>query len=159
MIFGVFEVSRTIEPAQWAAYLRAGIRIDLGSRVVQVRPDPSGATHGDFPKVLGRTIHIITAANPYGQLATDEDNDRFHRDLQRELRRFSLDATWPAAGGDVDGTHSERSVAVVGLTDVQAREIGQRFSQDAIFAWTPRWLTLMSCVSHEASVRGWRATV
>lgn len=152
-------MSRTIEPEQWAAYLRAGIRIDLGSRVVRVKPDDSGRTHGDFPKVLGRTIHIITAANPFGRVHADEDNARYHRELEQELQRYSLDARWSATGGDLDGTHTERSIAVVGLTDVQAREIGQRFSQDAIFAWTPRWLTLMSCVSHEVSVRGWRATV
>ncbi|MEU9480173.1 DUF3293 domain-containing protein [Streptomyces sp. NPDC048191] len=41
-----------------------------------------------------------------------------------------------AAGGDACGTHREESVAVIGLSDAAARELGRLFGQDAIFAWT-----------------------
>lgn len=152
-------MSRTIPPDQWAAYLRAGIRIDLGSRVLRVLPDPTGETQGEFPKVLGRTIHVITAANPFGRVVSAEDNAQAQQALRRELLRFNVDAIWNAVGGDLDGDHTEESLAVVGLSDSQARDIGLRFSQDAIFAWTPRTLAVLSCVSDEVSLRGWRETV
>jgi 5,10-methylenetetrahydrofolate reductase len=111
-----------------------------------------GQVQGDFPERSGRTIHVITAANPYGRPASDEDNDRAHQALLQELREF---VTFLAVGGDPGGSHTEQSVAVVGLRDAEAVELGRRFHQDAVFAWTPQSLTLISCESAIEAVRGW----
>jgi hypothetical protein len=150
-----FGVSDSPVPDQWGAYLQAAVDIQMGGRTLRVLPDEVGQVSGDFPEPSGRTIHVITAANPYGRPASDEDNDRTHRALLRELRLLNVDLTFPAVGGDPDGTHSERSVAVVGLSDAKAVEIGRRFEQDAVFAWTPLSLNLLSCVSDVEAVRGW----
>jgi hypothetical protein len=150
-----FDVSGAPGPEQWDAYLRAAVEIRIGGRTIRVLPDEVGQVRGDFLERSGRTIHVITAANPYGRPASDEDNERTHRELLRELRLLNVDRTFPAVGGDPAGSHAEQSVAVVGLSDAAAVELGRRFEQDAVFAWTPQSLTLLSCVSDIEAVRGW----
>jgi hypothetical protein len=150
-----FGVSDSPVPDQWGAYLQAAVDIQVGGRIIRILPDAAGQVSGDFPDPSGRTIHVITAANPYGRPASDEDNERSHRELLRELRVLNVDRMFPAVGGDPAGSHAEQSVAVVGLSDAAAVELGRRFEQDAVFAWTPQSLTLLSCVSDIEAVRGW----
>jgi hypothetical protein len=147
-----FGVSDSPVPDQWGAYLQAAVDIQVGGRIIRILPDAAGQVSGDFPDPSGRTIHVITAANPYGRPASDEDNERTHQELLQALREW---VTFPAVGGDPSGSHAEQSVAVVGLSDAAAVELGRRFEQDAVFAWTPQSLTLLSCVSDIEAVRGW----
>jgi hypothetical protein len=147
-----FDVSGAPGPDQWGAYLQAAVAIQVGGRIIRILPDAAGQVSGDFPDPSGRTIHVITAANPYGRPASDEDNERAHQELLQALREW---VTFPAVGGDPAGSHAEQSVAVVGLSDAAAVELGRRFEQDAVFAWTPQSLTLLSCVSDIEAVRGW----
>ncbi|MFH9983923.1 DUF3293 domain-containing protein [Streptomyces sp. NPDC017179] len=100
---------------------------------------------------------MITAWNPRGRTASAEDNARAQDVLLDEIRRRGL-TWWPAEGGDACGTHREESVAVVGLSDTTARELGRRFGQDAIFAWTPGAWRVLACDSETAAVSGWAAS-
>ncbi|MFC1228079.1 DUF3293 domain-containing protein [Streptomyces sp. Sce081] len=65
---------------------------------------------------------------------------------------------WPAKGGDACGTHREESVAVVGLSDTAARDLGRRFGQDAVFAWTPDAWRVLACDTGAVAVSGWAAS-
>jgi hypothetical protein len=76
--------------------------------------------------------------------------------LVNEIRSRAL-TWWCAEGGDACGTHREESVAVVGLSDAAARELGRRFGQDAIFAWTPDAWRVLACDSEASAVSGWVA--
>jgi hypothetical protein len=67
-------------------------------------------------------------------------------------------AHFPAAGGDRTWTHVEAGVAIVGIDDVQARELGREFGQDAIFEWSPTALAILSCTESRARYTGWTAT-
>ncbi|MGX5187524.1 DUF3293 domain-containing protein [Streptomyces avermitilis] len=141
-------------PRNWAGYQQAVVDIRLADRTVRVVPGPQGAAEGHFPEPAGRTIHVITACNPYGRTASAEDNGRAQALLFEEIGRRRL-AWWPAAGGTVCGAHIEESAALVGLSDVEARELGRHFGQDAVFAWTPDAWSLLSCSSDETAVSGW----
>ncbi|MET7539616.1 DUF3293 domain-containing protein [Streptomyces sp. NPDC005507] len=68
-----------------------------------------------------------------------EDNACAQALLHDELDRRSL-AWWPAAGGDAHGTHIEQSVAIAGLSDSAARELGRCFGQEAGLRLDPRRL-------------------
>ena len=70
----------------------------------------------------------------------------------------AVHAHFPAAGGDRTWTHVEAGVAIVGLDDVQARELGREFGQDAIFEWSPTALAIPSCTARGARYTGWTAT-
>lgn len=62
----------------------------------------------------------------------------------------------PAVGSSLDGSHSEDSRAVFGLTDGQARELGMRFGQVAVFALRGWQWSLLACVGNRESTCGWR---
>jgi len=79
------------------------------------------------------TLHVITAHNPRGELLSEQENARRHRRLMDELGRRAGVRTADADGRSRDGRHSERSVAVWGLERDEARELGRRQGQLAIF--------------------------
>jgi hypothetical protein len=138
---------------QWTLYEQAVVDIELPEQTIRVTPAPLEVPDGPFPAPRAETIHIVTAYNPAGRPASVQDNHRAQR-LDRRAFRW-----WPAAGGDMDGLHMEESPAVIGLSDREARALGHRFGQDAVFAWSPTTWRLLACLSTaEAPVRGWRAT-
>lgn len=145
-------------PLNWDLYRTAVVDIRFGDRAVRVEPRPRGTAGGFFPVPAGSsvTVHVITAWNPRGRTASDDANARAQRLLLDEIRRRGL-TWWPAEGGDVCGTHREESVAVVGLSDTAARDLGRRFGQDAVFAWTPDAWRVLACGSGAVAMSGWAA--
>ncbi|MEU6810512.1 DUF3293 domain-containing protein [Streptomyces sp. NPDC046831] len=127
-------------PPNWERYRRTVVEIRFPDHTVRVEPRPRGTVGGLFPALPEyagiAALHVVTACDPHGRPALAEDNARAQVQLVDELDRRGL-AWWPAAGGDAHGTHIEQSIAVAGLSDSAARELGRRFGQDAVFAWTP----------------------
>ncbi|MEW2134547.1 DUF3293 domain-containing protein [Streptomyces sp. NPDC005435] len=141
---------------RWADYRQAVVDIRVGERnTVRVTPCAAGVTEGAFPEPSGRTVHIITAANPRGRVVAPEDNTWAHALLLDELA-CGGHTWWPATGGSPCGTHTEESVAVTGLTDAEARALGRRFGQDAVFAWSREAWRLLACFGERSAVAGWR---
>ncbi len=152
-------LSRSAEPAQWANYLRAVVDIAFCSHNVRVTPHRSGEGPGlAYPLDSAHTIHIVTAFNPRGRNATVRANLRAQHELLRILGLRGLQ--WlPAVGGDAAGTRAEISAAVLGMNDAQARALGRRFGQDAVFAWSPTAWRLLDCAdtTHDTVVSDWHA--
>ncbi|MER5379015.1 DUF3293 domain-containing protein [Streptomyces sp. NPDC002688] len=122
-------------------------------------PRSPGTADGSFPEQAGdAALHAITAWNPRGRTSCAEYNAQAHGLLLDELDRRRL-TWWPAAGGDVSGTHVEESVAVIGMSEDAARELGRHFGQDAIFTWTPEAWRVSACDGDTAAVSGWAASV
>ncbi|MFF6811864.1 DUF3293 domain-containing protein [Streptomyces sp. NPDC012403] len=146
-------------PRDWDLYRTAVVDIRFGDRAVRVEPRPRGTAEGFFPVPdgSGATVHVITAWNPYGRTASNDANARAQRVLLDGIRHRGL-TSWPAVGGDVRGTHREESVAVLGLSDAAARDLGRRFGQDAVFAWTPDAWRVLACGSGAVAVSGWVAS-
>lgn len=147
-------------PLNWDLYRTAVVDVRFGERTVRIAPRPRGTAEGFLPASggSGATVHVITAWNPYGRTASDDANARAQRLLLDEVRHRGL-TSWPAVGGDVSGTHREESVAAVGLSDAAARDLGRRFGQDAVFAWTPDVWRVQACDTDAVSVSGWAASV
>ncbi|MEU9540557.1 DUF3293 domain-containing protein [Streptomyces mirabilis] len=142
---------------QWAQYQQAVVDFEFGRSALRVTPDTPDLTVGAFPGPPGSTIHVITAFNPAGRIAPDQDNGRAQLRLLAELERRGL-TWWPAIGGDPQGFHTEPSAAVLGLDDESARELGQRYGQDAVFAWDAHSWRLLACTTGTVTKSGWRAT-
>lgn len=143
---------------RFAAYAESEIRIEhpvAGS--LHLRPLRDGTTVGAFPEPTGSKIHVITAHNP-GRNLSDAENATRHRELQRRVAELCGVQSWPAVGGDVEWTHTEESVAVVGLTDEQAIALGRELEQEAVFAWTPQHLAVLPCDGAAAIAVGWSLT-
>ena len=140
----------------WDAYTKAVIRLSMPDGDIEVAPAPLGRTVGTYPEG-DRRIHIVTAHNPGGKPASATANDKGHARLLARIMDAEL-AHFPAAGGDRAWTHVEAGVAIVGLDDVQAREIGREFGRDAIFEWSSTALAILSCTERRVHYTGWTAT-
>lgn len=155
---GMTAIETAATPLNWDHYRSAVVDIHFADRTVHVEPRPQGTADGSFPEpVGGATVHVIIAWNPFGRTASADANARAHRLLLDEVRSRGL-TWWPAVGGDASGTHREESVAVAGLSDSAARELGGRFDQDAVFAWSPGAWRVLACDSEAESVNGWAAS-
>ncbi|MER6269097.1 DUF3293 domain-containing protein [Streptomyces sp900105755] len=151
-------IDTAVTPRNWNLYRSAVVEIRFQDRILRVEPRSPGTAEGSFPEMAGGgTVHVITAWNPRGRTASPDANARAHRLLLAEIRRRGL-TWWAAEGGDALGTHREESVAVAGLSDTGARDLGRRFGQDAVFAWTPGAWRVLACDSDAAAVSGWAAS-
>lgn len=151
----VHAVDAAVMPRNWNHYRTAVVTIRFPDGTVHVEPRPAGKAEGAFPAAAGGGIvHVITAWNPLGRTASDDANVQAQSLLLDEVHQRGL-TWWPAVGGDAGGTHREESVAVVGMSDAAARDLGRRFGQDAIFAWSPDAWRVLTCGTEAAEVSGW----
>ncbi|MFE7391821.1 DUF3293 domain-containing protein [Streptomyces sp. NPDC057582] len=144
---------------QWPHYLAAVVDIAFPTHSVRVSPGLRGRVSGlPYPFTRADTIHIVTAFNPGGRNATVRANLRAQHELLQSIGRRGLE-WWPAVGGDWAGTHAEISAAVIGMDDAQARALGRRFGQDAVFAWSSASWRLLACAdtAHDRVIPCWHA--
>jgi hypothetical protein len=127
----------------WGRYARAHVRVQSSRGTIVVQGTQAFPTHGPYPPVAA-SLHIFTAHNPGGALSDPEANLEAHGRLVAELTARGH-AFWDAEGGDESWTHVGPSLAVLGMTTAEAREIGRRFGHEAIFEWTPHEWIVRAC--------------
>lgn len=139
----------------WGEYIRAVLCIELAQGPRWIKPALPGQSHDViFPDSAGRTVYVITAFNPAGKVAPKEANEVAQQRLTSKLEEIG--ATYlPAAGGNLEWTHVEPSLAVIGMSQEDARALGREFGQDAIFGWSPTTLTVLSCDTDKVHHTGW----
>jgi hypothetical protein len=130
------------------------VRIEVPGGAVRVFAAPPFQASGSYPDPAGRPIAVITAHNPYGRVASPEENEKAQGDLEAELTSQGRE-WWPAAGADPTWAHVEHSVAVPGMDEAEAVKLGARFRQEAIFIITPASRKVIDCVSGRRSITGW----
>jgi len=143
-----------VNSREWGVYIDAVLRIEAPSGVIWVRPAPVSRTSGDYPDPEGRTICVITAHNPGGQLAPVGENEAAQERLVVELESRGL-TWWLAAGGDPSWTHVEASAAVIGMHQAEAIALGAQFRQEAIFVLTPADRRVVGCAERRIVTTGW----
>lgn len=140
------------DDAPWRYYEQTAVRFDApacSGRVVPV----SDLGGGDESPPLG-PLHVVTAVQPDRDPGTADSFARLEV-LDRELTAAGIRSI-PAVGSSFDGGHAEESRAVFGLSDDQARRLGLRYGQVAVFAWNgPRW-SLLACATDRQTQRGWK---
>jgi len=124
----------------WQRYLETIISVESGAGRWA---DVNGPQAVD-PLPFTAPIHVITASNPAGQDAGPDDNDSANAHLVGALWASGVTVA-RAVGRSPDGTHSETSVAVSGLTRDEARDFGRRYGQNAIYEVTDQAVVLVSC--------------
>ena len=77
-------------------------------------------------------FHVITAWNPGAQRLENEYNREVNETLRADLERLGAEPV-QAIGYARSSDHREESWAVTGLSSRQARRLGRRFGQTAIF--------------------------
>lgn len=149
---GADELARLAgEATPWRYYERTAVHFDMpgqGGRVVPV----SGVGGSRELLPLG-PLHVVAAVQPDGDPDSVDSAARLAV-LDRELHASGV-RSFRAVGSSLDGGHAEESQAIFGLSDQRARELGLRFGQVAVFAWSgPRW-SLLSCATDRQTHRGW----
>lgn len=118
-------------------YLRSDITIKVDGETL------------DPPRLLERyasPVFVVTACNPLGEEVPTEDNHDRMRTLSSELNTDGV--TWlPALGRDPYRDWAESSVAIFNVTCKDARAIGRRYSQLAIFELTDTSKIVHGCFS------------
>jgi hypothetical protein len=134
----------------WQHYLEAAVHFESPKLSGTVLP-----TVDDGGKLPPRgPLHVIAVVQPDSD--PDDDGDKARIDvLDRDLLAAGISFI-PAVGSSFDGSHSEESRAIFGLDDDQARPLGQRFGQVAVFAWRGRWWSLLACASDRRTHSSWR---
>jgi hypothetical protein len=102
------------------------------------------------------TLHVVTAWNPGDERPAREVNDHANEALRAELARRGL-APMRALGSDPNSPHAEESWAVAGRTDHDARELGAKYRQVAVFRITATRQTVLGCFAEWEVEREWRA--
>lgn len=132
--------------------MQTAVEFDANGQAGTVWPLGSAETGCTRPP-LG-ALHVITAIQPDTDPTVAENAARMNV-LDRELQTAGITSI-RAIGSSFDGIHREESRAVFGLDDDQARELGLRFGQVAVFAWRgPRW-SLLACATDRQEHRSWR---
>ena len=107
----------------------------------------------DFCASHGVQIHVITGWNPGDERLGSEVNDARNEQLHADISALGFDAL-AAQGSDPNSSHSEKSWAVVGLTDNAAVELGKKYDQVAVFRITESRQSVLGCLSEWEVSRG-----
>jgi hypothetical protein len=91
------------------------------------------------------TVVVLTAYDPGGVRADPAANEAADGRLADAVREHGGEFV-RGAGTAVDGSHSEPSLVVTGLSRATAVELGRRFGQDAIFELDATTMSLVSCL-------------
>ena len=93
-----------------------------------------------------------TASNPNGRLAPNAANSDALAELAAHLTRAGVGFV-RAIGVSGDGSHAEDSLLTWTLTTEDARFLGRRFSQDAVFEIDADNVRVVSCIDDETRAR------
>ena len=102
------------------------------------------------------TLHVLTAWNPGDERPAREVNRCANEALRADLAQRGL-APMRALGSDPNSPHAEESWAVAGFNDREARELGAKYRQVAVFRITAARQTVLGCFAEWEVGREWRA--
>lgn len=134
----------------WPSYLETAVYLDGTKLKGTVRPVRE---RGEQDPPMG-SLHVLAAVQPWAEPDSEDSRARILV-LTTFLVKERIDFIG-AVGSSFDGSYSEESRALFGLSDDEAREIGKKFGQVAIFAWNgPNWL-LRATVGSRQTCSPWR---
>lgn len=145
---------RMIEQELWDAYCTTVVTfLDDHNQHCVVTPasEVSGSWIGGS---ANGEILIISAANPFSEMISDEAN----QELELTLKALLVEQGFhfrDCQGQSPDGTWVERSFMVFNAPLDAIRQIGADYLQNAIFRWTPGTWECISLVSDQHFVSGW----
>jgi hypothetical protein len=124
-------------------YLATLVSVELAGRLVDARA--AADQLGPF--------HVITAWNPGHERPGDDANAAANAALRADLEALGCSPI-RALGADPNSDHAEESWCVTGLTDTQARQIGAKFGQWAVFRISMSEQVVLGCFGEWSRSRG-----
>jgi hypothetical protein len=130
------------------------IRSDVGNLFVTAAPP---GEVGVWPWASASPVFILTAWDPGDERFDLPTNRARQSALDADLRPHARH-TWSARGADHESGYRDEGVAVVGVDERKVLELGTRYGQDAVFAWTPTEWAIVSCDGTRRLSLGWRSS-
>lgn len=138
----------------WAAYAETVVDFTPPGRgTFRIRPVPQGEV-GIWPSGFKTPLFVITAWNPRSDLRTFEQNQLHQSQLEADIVGSGL-VFWPAVGRDTISDQFEESFVISGLSEEEAKALGAKFGQNAVFSWTPEKWEVVSCTDERRLTFGW----
>ena len=138
----------------WQTWLEAHLWIEQPGSIDawwHVAPRPDGVVD-EFP--LATPSHLLTAWNPRGEELPRAVNDERQKDLLSFLNDERVAAV-RSIGASQDGSWAEPGFALLDVTEEIALDIGRRFEQAAIYAWSETRLEVVGALRGGRSSVGW----
>ena len=99
------------------------------------------------------TLHVITAWNPGDERPSRTENEHANDALHADLTLLGY-TPMRALGSDPSSSHAEESFAVIGFNDRDARKLGAKYGQVAVFRITSATQTVLACLAPWEVERG-----
>jgi len=138
----------------WFGYANTVVEVMSPDAVVVVHAAEAGDV-GVWPWASEAALFVLTAWDPGDARDSVEVNRARQSALDAELRPRA-ESIWRAQGFDPSTGYRDDGVAVRGLAERDVCEVGARYGQDAVFAWTPSTWTIVACTGARRLPLGWR---
>lgn len=139
----------------WATYRRALVDLFPPDRpALRLCPGEVATAGGVLPEGLTEPVFVLTAWNPGSEPLEPEVNRARQVALLSELTARCC-TLWPAVGWDPASAYREDGVLVSGLAEGEAVELGRRYGQEALYGWTRKAWSIISCVDDRRVELAW----
>ena len=148
-------MSLGVSPADpWFGYVNTVVDVIRPDATdLSVRAAPAGSV-GRWPWATEVPVYVLTAWDPGEERLSADANRGRQQALDAELRGLTGDI-WRAKGLDPSTGYRDEGTAVRGLAEHALLDLGARYGQDAVFRWTPKEWSIVSCVGERRLVLGW----
>ena len=130
-----------MQPEEISAELLA----KYGETVVEIFLDRETLSYQALHAIWKCDFYMITAANPYSQLLTDEENQARNQSLRDELSSIS-ELILPAIGRDPASDWSEHGWVLPSQDASPLIDLGRKFQQNAIFKFSESGKQIIACL-------------
>ena len=112
-----------LDPSLVDKYQETLVEIHFGDRLL---------SHEQFYEIFGETFYMITAANPFSRLLSEEENRLRNQELGTDLHLLGL-AMYLGIGRDPLSAWFEEGWVVTGISEPALVELAQKYEQNAFF--------------------------
>jgi hypothetical protein len=146
-------------PAEhWDLYRRTVVDIERHDGSSLRISSAVNAEEAGWPWPDERPVHVLTAWDPGVERPARDVNRVRQAALEADLGVLSV-RLLAAVGIDPVTGRREEGVAVRGLPEAKVLALGERYGQDAVFAWTPAEWAIVACQGGRRQASGWSLVV
>ena len=112
--------------------------------VVEIYWDSRILSYQEYFNFTGEPFYMITAANPFSNELSNDENDALNERLKLELLSLNLEIL-PGIGRDSASAWFEKGWVVRGLPESDLIALAQKYEQNAIFRFDANGQHVISC--------------